>query len=334
MCTNIILKFRFVINVLCNSDRVQRYPNNSTDIWTDMGKLEVICVAEIPEGTSVELEVLEKFEEGEDEVEKSIIQPLQDGTHKYIIDKVEGSLDAHLETKLHLERNKTNSESPKISSLRISRPAKTNSDRLEISIYDMGRQAEFFLKQIHRSSPPESRYYLNSFLNSIYAIDDVLGDKELGFETWIDQYPNTVPEQELHEYLMDIRNEGTHLGRPSDSKLRPSVGRTQIVNFGNVGNSDGPREAQIQSGTVEDQFQFEQVPEKVVEKLEKSENIPEVEPIESVIGDAQAEQNGIPVVILCDLYFSLISRWIGEVGSAAGIMDSFEEVDEVVWNTD
>lgn len=298
-----------------------------------MGKLEVICSAEIPDQTSAELEIMEKFKEGEDEVKNSIIQPLQDGTHKYIIEEVKGSLDAHLKTKLHFESDNTSIESPKISSLRISRPAKTNSDRLEISIFDMGRQAEFFLKQMHRSSPPESRYYLNSFLNSIYAIDDVLKPKELGFETWINQYPNTGPEQKLHSYLMKRRGEGTHLGIPSDSKLRPPVGRTLMVNFGNNDKSSQPREAQIKEGTVEDQFQFEQVPKEVVKRLEKSENIPEVEPIESVIGDAQAEQNGISVVILCDIYFSLISRWIEEVGSTAGIVDSYEETDELVWNT-
>jgi hypothetical protein len=197
----------------------------------------------------------------------------------------------------------------------------------------MGKQAKYFLKQIHRSSPPESRYYLNSFLNSIYAINDLLEPKRLGFVTWISQYPNTDPEQELHGYLMKIRNHGTHLGSHSDSKLRPPVGRTQIVDFGGGKKNSGPRETQIKEGTAEDQLQFEQVPEKVVERLETSESIPEVEPIESVIGDGQAEQNGIPVVILCDLYFSLVSRWIDEVGSAAGIVDSIEGIDEIIWDT-
>jgi hypothetical protein len=136
--------------------------------------------------------------------------------------------------------------------------------------------------------------------------------------------------------IAEIRRLGTHLGasskQASNSSLRPPLGRTQIVDFGAERQSGSPRETQIKEGVVEEQLHFENVPAGVVEDIKSSDTYPEVRQVDSVIGDKQAEQDSIPAIILCDVYFSLVERWISEVGSAAGIVDSFDGINEVVWD--
>jgi len=294
-----------------------------------MGKLEIVCTAQIPEGSSIELEVSEDVD-GDGLYENEVTQSLRDGKHKYIIDKLEGSRDNGFQTGINIERSETGS-TPSVSDIRLSRPGKTEKSLSEKSIYDMGKQAEFYCDKIHHSTLPETRYYLNGFLNSIYSMDEILGSKDLGFIDWISKYPETETEQELHDYMMKVRGWTTHLGVHADSSLRPPLGHASIIDFGIEGEETGPKESKIEAGVQKEILQFVKVPEEVVEWIESSEDFPEVDSIESVIGDKQAEQRALPVHVLCDAYLMLVASWIGEIEPVLG---SIDQIDTVEWSVE
>lgn len=293
-----------------------------------MGKFEFVITAEIPDGSSIEIEFLEDID-GDGEFENCSLVPLQEGRNKYIVDGLDGSRDNRYATHIHLQREDVSSN-PSVSNPRMSRPGKTGNSLSEKSIHDKASQAKFFLDRIHESSPPESRYHLNGFLNAVYSIKDILSPKNIGFDDWAASFENPGPMVALHDYMMEARRSTTHLGVHSDSEFRPPVGHTTLLHFGEVGDEESG-ETRVQGEIREEQLTFVKVPEEVLAQIESSETWPDIEPIDAVIGDKQAEQRSVPISILCEIYFNQVASWISELEPALSFI---EEDIEMVLNVE
>jgi len=293
-----------------------------------MGKLEFVITANIPDGASAEVEILEDIDE-DGEFENTSRITLQDGRNKYIIDGMEGSRDNRYATRIHRQRE-DGSSNISVSNPRLSRPGKTETSFSDKSIFDKASQAKFFLDRIHESSPPESRYHLNGFLNAVYSIDEILQSKNVAFDDWAESFDDPAARKALHKFMMDARHSSTHLGIHSNSELRPALGHSSLIQFRSVGNDEGEATG-IEGEVIEDQFTFVKVPDEILDDIESSDAWPEIEPIDAVIGDQQAEQQSVPVSVLCEIYYTQLAQWIRELEPALSFID--QDV-EVVLDTD
>jgi len=289
-----------------------------------MGKLEFVITAEIPDGSSAEVEILEDTD-GDGEFENTSRLTLRDGRNKYIVDGLEGGQDNRYTSRIHLQQEDS-TLGVSVSNPRLSRPGKTEASLSEKSIFDKASQAKFFLDRIHESSPPESRYHLNGFLNAVYSIDEILRSKNIAFDDWAESFDDPVARKALHKFMMDARRAATHLGVHSDSELRPAVGHSSLMHFRDAGDEED--EPLIEGEVIEEQLSFVKVPDEILEEIESSDTWPEIEPINAIIGDQQAAQRSVPVSILCEIYYTQVAQWIRELEPALSFID--QDVDMVL----
>ncbi|MFD1586246.1 hypothetical protein ACFR9U_04585 [Halorientalis brevis] len=258
-----------------------------------MSNVGLICEAEVPEGSTIEIEVCEDIDsDGTVEQRDSIL--IETGEFLYILDGLTGKRDSRYSTDINFERDSVD-VSPSVSSLSLLTPGYSENSQMDLrAIMDKHGQMNYFLHQLKNGDKSAFRYNLSGFLAGAISIEEILESKsDFGIESWAEESWIV----DLNAYMRDNRNNAMHLGKPVDSGYRPGTGHSQSINFGSEEEQTNPSQRHL----------FLDVPGSIIEAI--GEDLDDLTLADSCSAYADSPiAKSLPVVPLCQLYFEIFQE--------------------------
>lgn len=270
-----------------------------------MSKIGLVCEATVPKGMLIEITVQEDID-GDGDIENEATAEIKDGKHIYELEGFQAERDNTWSHELTMGRDpdgpnlsptRDDPQPPKISKFQliVSGPTKSNNVDPK-AVAAKFSESDYFLYQMQNCGPEAFRYNLSGFINAIYSIDEMI-DKD-----WSD-WANKKAESDLHDMLVNIRNQSVHLRKPSKGSLKPPLGHSITYDFGN---------------SLERAYYLHDVPMSVIQEY-----VPEGDRI-TPAGDISIEDSPnariVPVRPVCEVYFGLLQNriidWIENLNNA------------------
>ncbi len=264
-----------------------------------MSKIGLIAEASVPRGMMVEITIEEDID-GDGNFENSESQRLKDGEYVYELDGFDGSLENDFSHKLSMGRDpegpslsptRDNPQPPSLSnfSVIIAGPAKSNELDPKAAVHKVS-ECDYFLYRIKNCNPEEYRYNLNGFLSAAYSVDEII---DTDWSEWAD----SDAEADLHDLIIENRNQSTHLRKPARGSLRPPLSPSFEYDFG---TSEG-------ESTVRHGYSFVGVPATVIREF-----VPDQDRLEIGNEGLSMEDSPyariVPATEICEVYYRLLQE--------------------------
>jgi hypothetical protein len=198
-----------------------------------MAKIGLICEATVPPGMMASVTIAEDTDvDGNYEYEDT--QKLKDGTYIYVLEGFEGSEESNWGNRIGLGRDDENydytinddPEPPGISSIQLILPGVPESGELDPNaIIWKFREVDYFFSRMENGASENIPFNLGGYLSAIYSIDEVIP------ANW-DDWAATEGQIELHNLILELRHQHTHLRKPARGSIKPPVTQSIKWDFG------------------------------------------------------------------------------------------------------